>query len=349
MNIGLVTLNGNDNFGNKLQHYAVQTYLQSYNNNVKTIRFLYYNKLEYVFKHFVKLLTRKRYRAFCKFDRKITYYKTTFFYKNKFIIPSGLTDEFDSFFVGSDQVWNSSILTFDKQYLLSFAENNKRNSFSASIGIDSIPNKNEKLFRTELSKFNSISVREEKAKETIENLTRRKDVEVLLDPTMLLTSSEWNKVLEKPKHLKCKKYILNYFLGEMPQKIEKEIKRVALENDCEIINLLNKNEKLYCSGPSEFLYLEKNAFLVCTDSFHSCVFAILYNVPFVVFDRVQSNIISTNSRIDTLINKFKLEDRKYNGTLTEEVLKCDFSHCEEILKIEREKADKFLKKALDIK
>ena len=53
-------------------------------------------------------------------------------------------------------------------------------------------------------------------------------------------------------------------------------------------HILDKNDPLYVSGPSEFLWLEKHAFLICTDSFHSSVFAILYDKPFVVFDREDS-------------------------------------------------------------
>ena len=105
------------------------------------------------------------------------------------------------------------------------------------------------------------------------------------------------------------KYILNYFLGNLSPKRRKEIERVAKENNCEIINILDKNDPLYVSGPSEFLYLEKNAFLICTDSFHSSVFAILYNRPFVVFDREEKGIENMGSRIDTLINKFKMNNR----------------------------------------
>ena len=71
-----------------------------------------------------------------------------------------------------------------------------------------------------------------------------------------------------PKQLKNDKYILNYFLGELSEQRKNEIERIAKENDCEIINILDKNGPYYETGPSEFLYLEQNAFLICTDSFH---------------------------------------------------------------------------------
>ena len=169
---------------------------------------------------------------------------------------------------------------------------------------------------------------------------------------MLLSAAEWNKIAKKPKQIdktKSKKYILNYFLGELSDKRRKQIEQIAKENNCFIINILDKNSPCYTSGPSEFLWLEKNAFLVCTDSFHSSVFAILFNTPFIVFNREEKNVDNMNSRIDTLLSKFKLEDRRYNGKkITKENLKHNYTEAYKILEKERKKSEEFLKKALDI-
>ena len=113
---------------------------------------------------------------------------------------------------------------------------------------------------------------------------------------------------------------------------------------------MDRNDKYYECGPGEFLYLEKNAFIVCTDSFHACVFGMIYNKPFIVFDRVQDNIKNTNSRIDTFLKKFSLEDRRYNGkNITKENLEHDYTEAYQILEEERKKSDAFLKNALNIK
>lgn len=166
---------------------------------------------------------------------------------------------------------------------------------------------------------------------------------------MLLTVEEWNKNLKKPKQLNTNKYIVNYFLGDLSEERRKEIKRIAKENNCEIINLLDKNSPFYQSGPDEFLYLEKNAFLVCTDSFHSCVFAILFNRPFIVFDREDTKIKKMNSRLETLLKKFQLEDRWYKGAIGKELLDVDYSKAYKILEEERKKGYDFLKTVLDLK
>ena len=165
---------------------------------------------------------------------------------------------------------------------------------------------------------------------------------------MLLTSEDWDKVSKKPKMLKSNKYILNYFLGNLSEKRKEEINRVAKDNNCEVINILDKNSPYYSCGPSEFLYLEKNAFLICTDSFHSSVFAIIYNRPFIVFDR-EDDTVSMNSRLDTLLSKFHLESRKYSGKINKKDLKCNYTNTYKILEQERKKSIEWLKKALDIK
>ena len=351
--IGIITLCANNNYGNKLQNYAIIYTLKKYNNclpytiwiensfcnnNIKQYIKAYRNKL--------KDLIKKRTRIFKKFNTNLSIY-------NKKIITNDdinkIQSNFDSFIIGSDQVWNPYFMDNYDIYFLSKFDCHKKIPFSASFGIDEIPEIFKDRIKEELNKFEKISVREEKGKEIIEKLTGRIDTEVLVDPTMLLTEREWDKISKKPKQLKTNKYILNYFLGCLSEQRKFEIERIAKENDCEVINILDKNSSFYETGPSEFLYLEKNAFLICTDSFHSSVFAILYNRPFIVFNR-EGNAQDMNSRIETLINKFHLKNRRYNGSkITKENLEHDYTEAYKILEEERKKSDAFLKKALDIK
>lgn len=282
---------------------------------------------------------------FIQFNKNIKYSK---YHIDKNHIPENLGEKYDIFVTGSDQVWNHNFERMSNIDFLTFAPKEKRNSFSASFGINEVPEDMKKYYKNNLLGLKNISVREEAGKEIIEELTGRKDVDVLIDPTMLLTTKEWDKVSKKPKQLKKDKYILNYFLGELSESRKKEIDRIAKENGCEVINILDSNSPFYQTGPSEFLYLEKNAFLICTDSFHSCVFAILYNRPFIVFNR-EDKLVSMNSRIDTLLSKFKLEDRRYEGKIQKEDLLNNYEEAYKILENEREKATNFLKKALDIK
>ena len=229
---------------------------------------------------------------------------------------------------------------------LKFAPKEKRSSFSASFGISKIPEELKEYYKINLLEMQNLSVREDRGKEIIKELTGRTDVEVLIDPTMMLTAQEWDKVSKKPRKLKNNKYILNYFLGNLSEKRRKEIEQVANKNNCTVINLMDKNEPMYGSGPSEFLYLVKNAFMICTDSYHGSVFSIIYNKPFVIFDR-EDNIVNMNSRLETLLSKFGLQERySKDGKIPEKLLKCDYAESYKILEMEKEKTNKYIEKIL---
>lgn len=364
--IAIITLQG-CNYGNRLQNYAVQQKYKNYNADVYTLKNIaLFNSRNHRIVKSIKLCfsfikseikrdgvyrftnskgTKKREKKFIDFNRKfITFSKEIFSFRKNY--------NYDLYIVGSDQVWNPYFGLKDLGLLNFDMQNSKKISFSASIGVDEIPIPLKKKFANAIKNFDYISVREDKAKEIINSLGIEKDINVLVDPTMLLTADEWDKVSRKPKQLDNvteKKYILNYFLGKLSETRKKEIERIARENNCHIINILDKKDPFYVSGPSEFLYLEKNAFLICTDSFHSSVFAILYNRPFIVFDR-EDNVEKMNSRIDTLLKKFQLENRKYNGkNITKGNLEHDYNQAYIILDKERKKSEDFIKKTLGIK
>lgn len=346
--VGIVTINDNDNYGNRLQNYAVQRYLE--NIHVQGITLKNKQMLNDKHKFFLRMIKiiikgnqknkTQRNIEFEKFNENIKF-------SERIVTPfSMISKQYDYFIVGSDQVWNPRIGRMYDVDLLNFAKNNQKIALSASFAINELPKESKEKAKKALSTFKAISVREDAGKKIVEDLTARKDVEVLVDPTMLLTAEEWDKVSKKPAQLKTDKFILNYFLGELSEERKKEIQRIADENNCEVINILDKNSPFYETGPSEFLYLEKNAFLICTDSFHSSVFAILYNRPFIVFDREDKTRM--NSRLETLLSKFKLENRWYKGHITDELLKVDYTEAYKILDVERKKSEDFLKRALDI-
>ena len=349
MKIGIITINDLNNYGNRLQNYAVSKVLTNMgieNESIKNLQIKksLKSKVKQTIKKFLRKKQQQREECFKQFDKNIEYSLKTIDNNNFFNIQ----DDYDFFIVGSDQVWNPTFNRLSNVDLLTFAKDEQKIAFSASFGIEKLDELNKKKVKEYLKNFKAISVREYKGKEIIEEVLDRRDTEVLVDPTMLLTTDEWDKVAKKPKQLKCDKYILNYFLGELSEERKKEINRIAKENNCEVINILDEQSPFYQTGPSEFLYLEKNAFLICTDSFHSSVFAILYDRPFIVFDR-EDKEAKMSSRIETLINKFNLKNRKFEGKIIEENLEHDYTEAYKILEKEREKANKFLEKCLNVK
>ena len=249
--------------------------------------------------------------------------------------------------MGSDQVWNPYFAGFDYYFLNFVSEKVKKISYSASIGVSTVSLDYSKKMKMFLNDFNHISVREDEANTLIRQITDRNDIKTLLDPTMLLTANEWEKVMKKPKIYNGKPYILLYFLGKLSQKRRKEIDALASKEQCYIIEILNPKDPYYESGPSEFIYLEKNAKYIFTDSFHSSVFSIIFNVPFIIYNREENGWESMNSRINTLISTLELHDRWYNEKeITYNNLHADYTKAHEIINMKRKESEAFLKQAL---
>ncbi len=348
MKIGIITLFGNDNYGNKLQNYALQEVLKSLGTiDVETIINEKKSLKKMINNLFDNNKPNDRIQSFIEFNHNIKYSNYTVNMNR----PK-LNNSYDVLIFGSDQIWNCD---FEGKYPLfygDFKSKAKLISYSASMGKNFIDPKYLNKYIKCLNKFSFISVREISSKLYLESILKKDSIEVHIDPTMLLTSSDWDKISKKPKKLDVcpNKYILNYFLGNQPEEIKSEIRRIARKFDCDIIDLLDKKGKYYNCGPSEFVFLEKNAFLICTDSFHSSVFALIFNKPFIVFERNQKNIESMSSRLDNLIDLFQLKNRKFNGNkITKNNIEHDYSKAYIILEEEQKKALTYLKKAINIK
>ena len=179
-----------------------------------------------------------------------------------------------------------------------------------------------------------ISMREQEGADIVQRLTGRK-VPVHIDPTLYLSPNAWNKVSRMPAWDHGEPYVLSYFLGPMP----KEIRRIAEALNLPLVNLLDPNVyEHYVTGADEFIWAIKHAELIYTDSFHGSVFSILFRRPFVVCDRMPSNPKDQaggkmSSRIDTLLNYFRLEMRRgtqANAYVVEDPLKADYLGVEDV-------------------
>lgn len=357
MKTAIVTINDYTNFGNKLQNYAAIKIIKSLNCEVNT---LVTNKQNDVIKAHLKLIINKiffnrlsktpnikrRIIRFHKFDKK--FLNTS----NKYINGKLNPDNYDYFVVGSDQVWNANWFDLDnyrkEAFLLTFARPEQKVCMAPSFGVSELPKKWQAYFKKWLRTFPLLSVREEDGAKIIKDLTGQ-DAEVVIDPTLMLDSSEWEKIEKAPKIKTDKPYIIKCFLGEESQEQKNYINKIAQDYDYNIIDLSDINSKVYgICGPQEFLYLIHHSELVCTDSFHTTVFSILYNRPFLVFNRHIDGEKNMNSRINTLLTKLNLERKLPDKIHEAEIFENDYSEAFTALNVEREKAYAFLKKSLKI-
>lgn len=342
--VGIITIYDENNYGNRLQNYAVQEILKDMNFDVETIKNINLVNGENYLKRAEKVIPERR-EKFLKFnDENMKNSQNVVFHHE---IDDKFHEKYDYFIIGSDQIWNYNFKDrFSDAVFANFAPKEKRISLSASFGISEVPKENHNLYNG-LNGMKAISVRENAGKEIVKDITGRDDAIVLIDPTMMLSEEKWTSIMKKPAELTSKKYILKYFLGNFSEEKQKEIEKFAAKNDCEIIDVLDE-KSFYKTGPSEFLYLIKNAFLVITDSFHSCVFSIIFNRPFLIFDRDQERMRNMYSRIETLLQKFELDDRKFKGVIDNSHIKVNYSHVDKILFNEQQKVKEFLINALDI-
>lgn len=374
MKVGIITLTGCHNYGNRLQNYALQHFLENMNITAHTILdeselsnfpfswsgiFKRYG-LKGLIKTILKLIINhknyrnslsndlKRHKAFQVFNRRYIHFSDVTAYYDE--IPISVATMYDFFVVGSDQVWNPYFKCTGLEFL-TFAPKEKRLAYAASFGISTLPSEVHDQFKVWLNDLAVISVREHTGANIVYEVTGRK-AEVLPDPTLLLTASEWKQIARKPVWYKDEEYILLYFLGSIPDEASVAIEKIANKNNLKIINVLDRgNLQYYCSGPDEFIYLVEHARLIYTDSFHGTVFSILMQVPFVICDRVSVGEPSMISRIDTLLDTFSLQERK--GTKENEyqlnnVFNINFTSCEEILSAGRARAKSFLTASLKL-
>ncbi len=364
--VGIITFHNAHNCGALLQTFALQETLKcmgyevkiinykdkeitrnyklirySRKNPFKTIKFLYESVKFYK-------INKQRYDAFNNFINHNL--RLTKLYQNTKSLKEDFP-KFDYYITGSDQVWNVKLIgrkAIDA-YTLNFGNNNiKRISYAASIGKSNIDKRYQEQYRKNISKLDYISVREETAKRVLKKMID-KPIEVVLDPTFLLTRNEWDNNLTKYKKYK-EKYILIYLMEEN-EECKKIVEYLSEKTGMKVIHF--KREKIYKNeldngytcDPLEFVNMIRQAEYVVTNSFHATVFSIIYNKKF--FTIPHSKV---SSRTMDLLNTMGLKNRSiynlqdfFNSDYDFET---DYFEIEKMISKYREKSLKFLEKAL---
>lgn len=340
--VGIITIYDENNYGNRLQNYAVQTVLEKMGFETQTLRNI--NIVDGVnYLEEAEKVDYSRRKKFLEFNKNIKISEDIIYHDK---VPSDLQEKFDYFVIGSDQIWNHNFPDrFSDFVFADFADSEKIVAFSASFGISEIEIDHIEKY-DKIKNIKNISVREAAGKSILEKNFGISNAEHLIDPTLMLSEDEWRKVSKKPIELNNnEKYIFKYFLGPISKEKNEEILNFAKKNNYKIIDIMDKESVYYYTGPSEFLYLIENSEIVLTDSFHSCVFSIIFNKPFLYFPR-EGNLKNINSRLESLFEKFHISGRTFSGEILNDNSIFDNGNIKQILKIEQEKAMCFLNKAL---
>lgn len=361
--IGLITLYGNFNMGNKLQHYAAMQLYRALGHDVVTLNHPeakppLMQRVKLPLKA-VLLRVNPNLRCIQNYKRDIQRRRLFLDFSNSYLIPAEtvsikrispkLKGRYDFFSVGSDQVWHNwsgkpEELDF---FFLKFADKRQRLCLSPSFGLERLPEEWESVYREGLNGFPRLSCREASGVELIRALTGR-DAALLPDPTMTLPVGDWARLERKPSYPLPERYVLSYMLGEIRLETIEAVSRCARLSGADVVNV-NDNKTAYYAGtgPREFLYLIRHACLVCTNSFHGTVFSILFRRNFVCFDREDVSVTGDMSgRITTLLNTFHLASRRHGVLQDEALLVTDYSGAEETLSHERERILNYLRAVL---
>lgn len=330
------------NYGNRLQNYALQCVLEKLGNSVSTFRRK--NKTEGLkqnVKNAIRVLLQTKGAKFKQFDNNIHFADETLTRDN---YPDNIGNLYDYFIAGSDQVWNPHYdFVAGKCDFLAFAKDNQKISYAASFGVNEIPDERKKEFAENLKTFKAISVREKQGAKIVKDLTDR-EATVVLDPTLLIDENEWRMVEKKSRCCPKRQYVFVYALGDKNNRFQEKIKQLREKYEIFDVRSIQKNGKELPVGPSEFLYLLRNAEVILTDSFHATVFSIIFHKRFITFNRSGLNM---NSRIESLAELVGVTDRlDTNGNLDCET-EINYMNVDTKLKEERRKSIEFLNEALN--
>ena len=193
----------------------------------------------------------------------------------------------DIYMTGSDQVWGPiGVDSYDPAYFLGFVEEGDRKiSYAASFGKTVFTENLLEAMKGYLTRYDGIAVREKSAAETISGMNVPASLYQVLDPTLLLDSEYWDKMIKEEYK---EKYILIYQLHNNPRMLEYAY-ALAEEKGLPLVTMSSTAQHLAHNGSkhvflpslSEWLGYIKNAAFMITDSFHGTAFAINFNTQFV--------------------------------------------------------------------
>lgn len=371
--VGILTFHASHNYGSVLQAYALQSVIKS---NCKCdceiINFITDRQKEmysifYSISSVKDVLRNIRVRLYKYKVRKERFENFDKFINNNLPLSEKIyknleelnkdINKYNTLVCGSDQIWNLTIKDFDYSYFLPFKGDFKKISYAPSCGGDDIFKnilENQQV-KNCINDFSNLSVRENIAKDMLKQVTD-KDIEVVLDPTLLVKKEEWDKLCSS-KAIE-EDYIFFYSI-DYNDDVVKMVKEISERLKLPVYILFNTSAGYKKSlinfkfakdeSPEDFISLVKNAKLVLSNSFHGTVFSIIYRKAFYILRGTYDNKVNTDDRLTTLLNKFNIKDREINiNTLRDKTISCDidYSENEKYINCEIEKSIDYLRNSI---
>lgn len=331
--VNLLTIHWGNSYGGIMQTYSTYRLLENLGYDVTLINLIH--SRSYSKNQWYKLWLIRNF----KFSRFIkTYMPNRTIEMNN--IDMSQIPKADCTIVGSDQVWNRDITTYlGLAYFLNFVSG-RRISFASSFGKEKWVEDNNysESVRTELSKFNALSVREKSGQEICKSVFS-KEAALVLDPTLVLGYFPEPKNVGKRKSLGVFEFILEKTQDsrEIVDYVSKTLKKNVYR--------MGPYRARVQGGPIDWIGCIKNASFVITSSFHGLAFAILFQKDFIVVCSDKKKF----TRLSSLLDLLGLNDRFVNSAedikRRKEILfkRIDYQCVDAILAEERLKSIQFLK------
>lgn len=334
MKIGIYTQPLRYNYGGLLQAYALQTVLRRMGHDVMTIdpnpyKFLPWWKkpLSYT-KRILKKLTgqpctlyqeRKFNAAHDVKMRNLKPFIEANIKRREFVhIVEIKSEEFDILLAGSDQVWRPCYNCEQGQNIenafFDFAKkwNVKKIAYAASFGTDEWEYTEEQTRRcAELVRlFSAISVRECSGIKLCKNFFGVDAVHVL-DPTLLLLRKDYEELIDNGQPTCSPKGDLLCYILDESEEVTSLIDQIAKDKHLAPFRANSRVEEKNATleekiqpPVEQWLRNFKEAKFVVTDSFHACVFSIIFGKPFIVLGNPKRGL----ARYESLLSDFNLSD-----------------------------------------
>lgn len=380
MKIGIVTWVTYHNYGTFLQAYALQQALRNLGHEAQLISdkrqirsylSLMRGKLATMLYPIYKRLKSLR-DPHCRAMRRLEREYDDFAQRHLDIFdwkwPDQLDARFDMFVTGSDQIWSPIAWPLTEElkaiyghYFLNFTDKPKI-SYAPSVKIDQNLSEVGKMIGPWLDRYTAISVREEYGAEKLRQITSQ-PVDVVLDPTLLLTADDWHRITSgADKERYARNYLGGvevrcYFLRFNQAYVDRVREFAASVNlPVKIISPLPDYDGIegiehIMPDPEGFVEAVSTARYMFTDSFHGSVFSIIFGVPVMGFENEQPGAV--NGRLANIYDRLgighRLQVASRRGPVTQaEMDDIDFESVHAKLETERQQSLDWLKQSLEI-
>lgn len=327
MRIAILTLPLHTNYGGILQAYALQAVLERMGHIVTVISVSRFHKVPCGIRSIPLYSLRIIKRLFgqgCVLKEKRNNEKIlkmlagTEHFINNYINERTICsfseigqEEYDTIIVGSDQIWNPQY--FKKSFkgskfynaFLGFTKRWDINRIAYAVsGLDEWNfTENEKNEYAQMaSLFSALSVREFSSIDIIKNILGIENVVHTLDPTMLLEKDDYINLIRKNKTPKSEGTMMYYILDRTDEKMQL-VNKVCRDYSFTPFTVGWSNETKSFQSIEQWLRGFMDAEFIVTDSFHGCVFSIIFGKPFIAIANKSRGL----TRFTSLLSKFSLE------------------------------------------